>query len=76
MTLSGIESPVMQWEGDNPKDNWRRFKQHVELMFTLTSHIQNRGEKCSYLLIWVGQKGTDIFLLGQVSVTTLQEPSV
>ena len=32
----------MQWEGDNSKDNWRRFKQQVELMLTLTSHIHNR----------------------------------
>ncbi len=34
MALRGLECPVMQWEGDNLKENWRRFKQHVELMFT------------------------------------------
>ena len=61
MALSGLECPVMQWEGDNLKENWRRFKQHVELMFTGPLKSRNEAEKCSYLLIWVGQKGRDIY---------------
>ena len=61
MALSGIECPVMQWDGDNPKENWRRFKQHVELMFTGPLKSRTEQEKCSYLLIWVGQKGRDIY---------------
>ncbi len=61
MALSRIEPPVMQWDGENLKENWRRFKQHVELMFSgpLKSHAE--AEKCSYLLIWVGLKGRDIY---------------
>ena len=51
----------MQWDGDNPKKNWRRFKQHVELMFTRPLKSRTEQEKCSYLLIWVGQKGRDIY---------------
>ena len=34
MASNGLECPVMQWEGDNLKENLRLFKQHVELMFT------------------------------------------
>ena len=59
--LSGIEYPVMQWDGDNPKENWQRFKQHVELMFTGALKSRTEQEKCCYLLIWVGQKGRDIY---------------
>ena len=51
----------MQWEGDNLKENWRGFKQHIELMFTGPLKSRNEAEKCSYLLIWVGQKGRDIW---------------
>ena len=58
---SGIECPVMLWEGDIPKENWRRFKQHVELMFTGPLKSRTEEEKCSYLLIWVGQNGRDIY---------------
>ena len=61
MALSGIECPVLQWDGDNSKENWRRFKQHVELMFTGTLKSKREQEKSSYLLIWVGQKGRNIY---------------
>ena len=61
MALSGIECPVLQWDGDNSKENWRRFKQHVELTFTGPIKSRSEQEKCSYLVIWVGQKGRDIY---------------
>ena len=32
MALSSIECSVMQWDGNNPKENWRRFKHDVVLM--------------------------------------------
>lgn len=61
MALSGIECPQMHWDGDNIKENWRRFKQHVELMFNGRLQSRREAEKCSYLLIWVGKKSLDIY---------------
>ena len=61
MALSGIECPGMQWDGGSPKENWRHFKQHVKLMFSGRLKSRTEQEKCSYLLIWVGQKGRDIY---------------
>jgi len=61
MLLSGLECPVMQLEGDNLKETCHRCKQHVELMFTGPLKSRNKAEKCSYLLIWVSQKGRDIY---------------
>ena len=61
MALSAIECPQMHSDGDNLKENWRRFKQHVELMFSGPLKSRQEAEKCSYLLIWVGQKGRDIY---------------
>lgn len=61
MVSSGIKCLVMPWEGDNPKENWRQFKQHVELMFTGPLKSKIKGEKCSYLLICVGRKGRVIY---------------
>ena len=53
----------MDWESTNLPDAWRKFKQHVELMFT--GPLKDRGEedKCSYLLLWIGEKGSDIWTL-------------
>ena len=61
MALSGVEVPKMNWDGQNLRKNWRRFKQHAELMFTVPLKSRQEAEKCSYLLIWSGQKGRDIF---------------
>ena len=61
MALSGVETPKMEWSGENLRENWRRFKQHAELMFTGPLKGRTEAEKCSYLLIWSGQKGRDIF---------------
>lgn len=61
MALSGIECPIMQWDGDNLKESWRRFKQHLELMFYGPLKPRSEAEKCSYLLIRVNWKGRDIF---------------
>ncbi len=51
----------MQWEGDNLNENWRCFKQDVEVMFTGPLKSRTEQEKCSYLLNWVGQNGRDIY---------------
>ncbi|CAB4015771.1 Hypothetical predicted protein [Paramuricea clavata] len=67
MALSGIELPVMQWDGENLKENWRRFKQHVELMFSGPLRSKNEAEKCSYLLIWVGKKAGIYTTHGRIS---------
>ena len=61
MALSGIKCPVMQWEGDNLEENWRRFKRHVRLRFTGPLKSRTEEENCSYLLIWVGQKERGIY---------------
>ena len=40
---------------------WRRFKQHAELMFSGPLREKGEQDKCSYLLLWVGEKGRDIY---------------
>ena len=51
----------MDWESANLPESWRRFKQHVKLMFTGPLKAVSEEDKCSYLLLWVGDKGRDIF---------------
>ena len=48
MALSGVETPTMHWDGENLKENWRRFKQHAELMFSGPLKTKSEAEKCSY----------------------------
>ena len=50
----------MDWDAENLIEGWKRFRQHVELMFSGPLAAKKEEEKCSYLLIWCGEKGRDI----------------
>ena len=54
-------SPFIDWNQPNLKDASTRFSKHVELMFSGPLNGKSNAVKCSYLLIWVGEKGRDIF---------------
>lgn len=56
----GVPTPKMDWDSTNLADTWRRFKQHTELMFTGPLKEKNEQEKCSFLLLWIGDKGRDV----------------
>ena len=51
----------MDWTAENLPECWKRFRQHVELMFRGPLSAKEEQEKCSYLLIWCGEKGQDIY---------------
>ena len=53
--------PSIDWDATNLKAAWSHFKQHAELMFTGPLSGKEDAVKCSYLLIWAGEKGRDIF---------------
>ncbi|KAI2650239.1 Retrovirus-related Pol polyprotein from transposon 17.6 [Labeo rohita] len=61
MDAAGVPAPRMDWESQNLPDTWRKFKQHVELMFSGPFCRKEEAEKCSYLLLWVREKGRDIY---------------
>ena len=61
MDLSGIPTPVMNWEASNLPEAWKKFQQHVELVFNGPLEKKSEKAKCTYLLLWIGEKGRDIF---------------
>ena len=60
MDLTGVQSPQMDWDAENLPERWKRFRQHMELMFSGPLAAKKEEEKYSYLLIWCGEKGRDI----------------
>ena len=60
MDMSGIPAPVMNWEAINLPEAWKKFHQHVELIFQGPLKSKKEEEKVSYLLLWVGEKGRDV----------------
>ncbi|XP_026054529.1 uncharacterized protein K02A2.6-like [Carassius auratus] len=51
----------MDWDSVNLPDAWRRFRQHVQLMFAGPLRDKEEETMCSYLLLWVGEKGRDVY---------------
>lgn len=60
MEAFSVPTPKMDWDSSNLPDAWWRFKQHAELMFTGPLKTKTEEEKCSFLLLWIRDKGRDI----------------
>ena len=60
MDLTGIPTPVIDWTSNNLPLAWKNFKEHTDLIFNGALNSKDEPTKCTYLLLWVGQKGRDI----------------
>ncbi|KAK7096845.1 hypothetical protein V1264_003892 [Littorina saxatilis] len=58
---SSMQNPNINWDSRNLQEEWRKFKQHAELMFAGPLHKSAEPEKCAYLLIWTGERGREIY---------------
>ena len=61
MDLSGIPHPVMNWNISNLPEQWESFQTHVELIFSGPLNDKEEEEKVSYLILWVGEEGHQIY---------------
>ena len=61
MDFASVHAPQMNWDISNLPDAWKKFRQNAELTFSGQLNEKSEEEKCSYLLIWVGEKGRDIY---------------
>ena len=61
MDLNGIPPPVMNWKASNLPEQWEKFQLHVELIFSGPLKNKNEPEKVSYLLLWIGEEGRQIY---------------
>ena len=54
-------TPKIDWESGDLPGTWKKFKSHTEFMFNGSLKEKTEEEKCSYLMIWVGEKGRDVY---------------
>ena len=54
----------MDWSSGDLPGAWRSFKQHCKFMFGGPLKGKEEDEQCNYLMIWVGEKGRDIYNTG------------
>ncbi|KAG1673308.1 hypothetical protein GQR58_015635 [Nymphon striatum] len=67
MDLTGIPVPKMDWEASNLPEEFRKFKQHVELIVNGPLNDKEEGVKCTYFMLWIGDRGREIFNTWSVS---------
>jgi hypothetical protein len=58
--MEGTPILSIDWSSLNLKSIWKRFRQNCKFMFSILLVEKSEAVKCSYLLIWVGEKGWDI----------------
>ncbi|MCG7868790.1 MAG: hypothetical protein JAY74_20765, partial [Candidatus Thiodiazotropha taylori] len=54
-------SASFELKSSNLPEQWDKFKLHVELIFSGPLKDKNEKEKVSYLLLWVGEEGRQIY---------------
>ena len=61
MGSSTLPNPQMNWDSGNIEENWKKFLQHAKSMFSGTLVSKSEEQHVSYFLIWIGEKGRDIY---------------
>ncbi|XP_065557841.1 uncharacterized protein LOC136025782 [Artemia franciscana] len=74
--MDSTPAPSINWSSPNLKSEWRKFKRHYELMFSGLLSGKSDAVKCSYLLIWTGEKGQDVFSTWTLTDAEANKPKV
>ena len=61
MDLSGVPTPVLDWNSMNLLEHFKKFRGHSDLMFSGPLKDRDDSAKVSYLLLWMDEKGRDIY---------------
>ena len=54
-------TPKMDWSAEDLPTAFKAFKSHCEFMFGGPLKKKDEEEKCNYLMLWVGEKGRNIY---------------
>jgi hypothetical protein len=58
---TGFTPPTMNWNASDIPDEFNSFKQYCNLVFDGPFLKKTEKEKASYILLWIGQQGVDIY---------------
>ena len=73
--LVGFEPPKMDWTtGPDLTNRFKRFRQKCELLFEGPLKPRAPEQECSYLLLWAGDYGLDLY--NTWSLTTKQKKDI
>ena len=53
--------PCMNWNSSNLPEAWKKFHEHCDLIFKGPLKDKDESVQVTYLLLWMGEKGRDIY---------------
>lgn len=53
--------PKMDWNAPDLVTQWKSFKQHCQFWFAAPLIKASEAQKCNYVMIWIRDKGRDIY---------------
>ena len=65
---SSFPQPCMSWDSPNLPEQWEKFEQHARLVFAGPLADKEEKVQCKYLLLWVGDRGREIYNTWNLSV--------
>ena len=72
---TSFASPQMDWDAPDRISAFARFTQKCQLMLSSALKDTSDEEKLSYILLWSGEKGLDIFNLKSCEVKARKKKS-
>ena len=72
---SAGSTPKMDWSSGDLPSACKAFKQHCE--FTFDGPLKQKSEevKCNYLMLWIGEKGREIYTTWELQIYTTNTPT-
>ena len=74
--LTGINIPSMNWSATDLPTAFREFRQYCELIFSGPLAEKTNKQKVTYLLLWVGQEGLNMYHTWTLSEEEKGKPKV
>ncbi|XP_053379955.1 uncharacterized protein LOC123555933 [Mercenaria mercenaria] len=56
-----VKTPSINWDSRDLKTEFKKFKTHCNFMFGGPLNSKSEEQKVNYLMLWVGEKGRDIY---------------
>ena len=55
-----FEQPVMNWNAQDPYEEFKRFKEHVNFVFDSPLSKTDKKERTGWRGMWIGKEGREI----------------
>ena len=59
--MAKFKPPEISWTAQDLHQEWRRFSRQAQCIFEGPLHEKEESVQVSYLKLWVGDKGLDVF---------------